>query len=300
MAQCHACPNVYSHAQVKTSAVLVLLLIEAAGLDGCRKVLDSGAATVTLLEMLSVANSWPASSTQQPPQQSSSQQLQEQPSAPVGLHTLSEAHPARTVPQEITASSPFMAACSTLLNRLMFWWWQEVFEDGDLLGSALRRSSATITEVLCAITAFAVSTCDWQSAQQSPSKLSFPRVLQWWRRCTPFYPTGWFFKWLVYTILFVVGNNRSMSTSRMLWLADTLRKQQQAARGIMEDSEAVGMEEIVSSVTAAVLQVENKRCILLGPQVQRDALVRCSLLLYCSCLHLHCNHKFTLSHPFPC
>lgn len=293
MAQCQACPHVYSHAQVKTSAVLVLLLIEAAG--GHRKVLDSGAAVVTLLEMLSVANSWPASSTQQLPQQSSSLQLQEQPSAPVGLHTLSEVHPAHTVPQEIAACSTFMAACSTLLHRLMLWQLQEVFEEADL-GSALRTSSVTINEVLSAIMAFAVSTCDWQSAQQSSSKLRLPRVLQWWRRRTYFYPAVWSFMRLGYTVFFNVSNNSSISTSRMLSLADRIRKQQQAARDMFEDSEAIGVEDIITSVTATVVRLENNRYVVSGPQVQSDALVRC-LLLCCSCLQYHCNHNSTLTHP---
>lgn len=272
MAQCQACPNVYNHAhaQVKTSAVLVLLLIEAAGSSGHRKVLGSGADIVTLLEMLAVANSWPASSAQQLPQQ---------PSAPADLHTLSEADPAHTVPPEVVACSPFVAACSTLLHRLVYSSLQELAEGSLPAVSALQETYDTLMLVntLNFVTmAFAVGTCNWQSAQQSPSKPRFPRkLMQWWRRRTLIYsPIGWY--WLVGKTLLILGFNPGMSTSRMLWLADRVRKQQQAARDIIEDSEAVGVEDIIKGVTEAVLQVENNRRIAFGPQGQRDALVRCS------------------------
>ena len=252
-------------AQVKTSAVLVLLLITVTDSDGHHKVSESGAVTVTLLEMLSVASSWPAFSSDQLPALSSD---------PADMHIVSEAETAQTVSPLVKASSPFMAACNALLHCL-------VHRPPHYGVMDFTRASAfqrTFTLSLVAMMAFAVSTCNWQSAQQAPAEISVPlaRVMQWWRRKALFLtPAGWSFYWLVAKTV-KAGVEPTLSTSRMLWLADRIRRQRQAAQHMIESSEAVGVEEVVKLVTAAVLQVENNSCVEMGQQVQRDALVRCS------------------------
>ena len=245
--------------------MLVLLLITATDTDGHHKVSKSGAFVVTLLEMLSVASLWPAFSAHQLPAQSSDS---------ADVHIASEAETAQTVPPPVKASSQFMAACNTLLYCLVHCPAHKGVID-------FARVSAIKGPLLLshvAMMAFAVSTCNWQSAQQAPAEVSLPvaRVMQWWRRRALWVtPAGWPFFWLVnFTV--AAGVEPTMSTSKMLWLADRIRRQRQAAQHMIESSEAVGMEEVVKLVTEVVLRVENHSLIELGQQVQRDALVRCS------------------------
>ena len=255
---------------MKTSAVLALLLI-AVDADGHLKVSGSGAVVVTLLEMLSLPGSWPAFSAHQLPIQSS---------APAGVHTASEAETAQNVSPEDRASLPFMAACNTLLHCLVVSQIQEDRNHAQL--SAIQRTAVLL---YFAMSAFAVGTCNWQSAQHTPaavvntkSSLPLARVMQWWRRqALVLIPSSWPFKMLVSKTLFNLFANPTMSLSRMLWLADRIRRQRQAAQHMLEDSKAVGVEEVVRGVTTAVLRVETHRHIVLGPKVQRDAYVRCFL-----------------------
>ena len=252
--------------QVKTSAVLVLLLIAVEDLDGHHKVSESGAVVVTLLEMLSVASSWPATSAQQWPAQ---------PSDAAGLQTVSEAETAQTVSPEVKESSPFMAACNTLLYCLV--------HRSAQAGTNLAQVSAFLRALISsnrAMMAFAVSTCNWQAAQQSRAKTnpSLARVVRWWRRqAFVLSPTWLSFSRLVTKTAFSTCDEPTMSVSRMLWLADQIRRQRQAAQHMIEGSELVGVENLFNWVTAAVLRVENNRYIVLGQQVERDAFVRCSL-----------------------
>lgn len=263
-------------AQVKTSAVLVLLLITLEDSDGHHKVSESGAVTVTLLEMLSVAGSWPEFSAHQLPAQSSA-----------GVHTVSEAETAQTVPTQVEASQPFMAACATLLHCLA----QKDVRDIE----ALQR---TVMPLPVAVTAFAVSTCNWQSAHSpQTAKMSSPlaTVMQCWRRqALLLTPAGWSFNFLVSKIVSDIRADPTTSVSRMLRLADRIRRQQQAAQRMIKGSEAIVVEEFVNMVKTSVLRVEDDRCIVLGPQLQRDALVRCSPS-FCSCSYC-CNDQYIIRH----
>lgn len=246
--------------------MLVLLLITVEDSDGHHKVSQSGAVVVTLLEMLSVAGSWPAFSAHQQPAQ---------PSDAAGVHTVSEAETAQTVSPEVEASSPFMAACNTLLYCLV----HRPLHASVINLAQVSAFQRALISTNFAMMAFAVSTCNWQAAQQSPAKmsLSLARVVRWWRRqAMVLTPAGRSFVWLVYKTVLNVGDEPTMSVSRMLWLADRIRRQRQAAQHMIEGSDAVGLEEVVSWVTGAVLRVENDGCIGIGQQVERDAFVRCS------------------------
>lgn len=243
--------------------MLVLLLITAADSDGHRKVTESGAAVVTLLEMLSMAGSWPAASPHQLPAQSS---------APAGVHALSEAEPAQTVPPEITAALPFMEACSALLHCL---YRGQAPRD---LRQVAKLLQSTLALGFAANLAFSVSTCNWRPVQHGPAIASnfLARVVQWWCRRFPMLT-------LPGCSFYLLGSNAAVNiltkpevgASRMLQLADKIRKQRQAAKRFVEGShEAFGLESVIRDVTAVLLGAIDGQSSGMGQQVGRDAVVR--------------------------
>lgn len=244
--------------QVKTAAVLVLLLMSVGDSDGHRKVSDSGAVTVTLLEMLSEANSWQASSAQFP--------------APAGMLAVSKPDPEESVPPEMTAALPFMEACSALL-QCMF----HGQPSGDFI-QAIKLRMGTAKLGLAANLAFSVSTCKWRPTQKPPAAPRSPvaKMLQWWcRRFPELTLPGWPYHFWEFRALANILTWPSMSTSRMLWLADKIRRQQQAARRLIDRSyEDVGLEVAITAVTSVLLEANTNPTAGMGQQVGHDAVVR--------------------------
>ena len=249
--------------QVKTSALLVLLLISATDPDGQRKVSEAGTAVVTLLEMLSVSGSWPAFS------------LPAQPSGAAGVLAASQAELPQAVPSEVTASLPFMAACTALLHCLYFPKTADGDTTADLLGFCAKLVDTNL-RAGAAMLAFAAGTCNWQLAQQPTPLASHPlaRGRQWWWRLAPsFALAAWPFYWSCAAVFNMFRQPR-VSASRMLWLADRIRKHRQAALHMIEVSEAVGLEAAIKDVARSVLRNQDDQCVALGHQRERDALVR--------------------------
>ena len=268
----------YPHViQVKTSAVLVLLLITAGGSGGHSQVTESGAAVITLLEMLCVAGSWPATSAHQ---QSA------QPSDSGGMHALSEAEPAQTAPREITAALPFMEACSPLLHRLF-----RGQAPGDLRQVA-KLLQSTFALGFATNLAFSVSTCNWKPVQPVPATANNPlaRVLQWWRQRFPMLTlAGCSFRLWGISAPVNILIQPQVSAIRMLRLADNIRKQRQAAKHLIEGShEAFGLEIVIKDVTAILLGAIDTKSSGVGQQLGRDAFVR-SVQCSRSCTIAICN-----------
>ena len=280
MSTCPICLDLILHvAQVKTSAVLVLLLMTAEDLNGHRKVTESGAAVVTLLEMLSVAGSWPAAS---------SQHLSASSSDSGGVRTLSEAKTAQPALPEITSALPFMEACNALLHLLYQGQAQGGLRPvGKLLQSALALGFTTNL-------AFSVSTCNWKPVQHASVAASnpFARVLQWWCRQFPMLTlAGCSFQLWGCSTFFNILTQPEVSARRMLWLADRIRKQRQAAKHLIEGShEALGLEMVIRDTTAVLLGAIDTQSSGVGQQLGRDAVVRSTLpQSACSCNITTCN-----------
>lgn len=253
--------------QVKSAAVLLLLYISAGGSEGWRKVSEAGSTLVTLLEMLAVARSWPASATQQLPSP--------------GLAVLPDraTETAQSVAPDTTASLQFMGACNALLSNLN----QELDsrEDASAEVSQYGHSFSSHGPQIIASMASAFGTCPWEPGQQPPANSGSPlaRVQQWWRwrsvlfsSCIFFFHTG--------SIHLDLYTMHEVDRDDMLCLADKIRKQQEAVLSIIEASHASGVEAAVHHAINGVLRVEDDHYVAVGQQIERDVLIR-SLLLHC-------------------
>ena len=257
------CRDVTTYAtQVKTAAVLTLLLMSVGDSDGLLNVSESGAVIVTLLEMLSEAGSW----------QTSAAQLSAQFPAPAGMLAVSKADPAESVAPEITAALPFMEACSALLQCLF-----HGQPSGDFI-QAIKLQMGTVKVGLAANLAFSIGTCNCRPAQRLPAAPRSPiaKVLQWWCRRFPLLTlAGWPYHFWEFNALVNIITGPSMSPSRMLWLADKIRRQQQAARRLIARSyEDVGLEVAITAVTEVLLEAKNTTTEGVSQQVGHDAVVR--------------------------
>lgn len=253
--------------QVKSAAVLLLLYISAGASDGWRKVSEAGSTLVTLHAMLSVASSWPASAPQQLP------------SSGVAVLPDRAAETAQSVAPDTTASLQFVGACNALLYNLN----QVPDSDEDVSPelSLYSHSFSRHATILSALIASAFGTCPWEPGQQPTANSGSPlaRVQQWWRWRSALVAGCVFFfhSCSIHAHLYSVPE---LGPGDMLCLADNIRKQQQAAVGIIEASDASGVEAVIQLLTQAVIKVEDGHYVAVGQQIERDVLIR-SLLLRC-------------------
>lgn len=242
-------------AQVKTSALLVLLLISAQDSEGAQKVLDAGAMTITLHEMLSLAGSWSrASETEVPAGQLSGS---------VG-HTAPQSKTSEAATQEVMASAPFMTAGQALLYCL-----SERARAGDMatfFGQAFTFKAGVVA------LAFSLSTSNWEMRPEpAAGSHSFAtRAQQWWSRQSSIVLV------LKSYLQFLSSWNSllsspSMGLDRMLHLADTIKRDRQDACRVMDSKGAIGAENIVRFVTTLM---DTSQIPSAKSQLERDTLVR--------------------------
>lgn len=258
---CNVCvtalSNVIHVAQVKCAALLVLLYLSAGDSDGRRKVAEAGGSVVTLLEMLSMACSWPASALQELPVSSG-------PALP--SDTATEAEASQAAHQNFKASLQFMQACNALMYNL---------NRGQDVSAQLKLSGLTPE---CALIASAVGTCNWEPVQAPSANAGSPLAkLQRLWRSRKVLSASFAFTAQTLHVWGDIVSGPQVNARGMFELASEIRKQQEAAARFIEASDVV-VEYTIRHVTSCVLKLEDDRYVALGQQIERDVFVR-SLLL---------------------
>ena len=239
---------------MKTSALLVLLLISAQDSEGAEKVLDAGTLTVALHEMLSLAGSWLMASEAEVP----AGQL----SGSAG-HTPPHSKTAEAAMQEVMASAPFMTACQALLCRIVP---RHMVDHSNYL---LRLAFVSL--------AFSLSTSNWEMRQETAasSRSLAAKVRLWWFQRIPWlslFYGKFFYQFLTNWATLISGP--SMGQSKMLTLAQMIKSNRQAACWMMDSTAAVGIET-VSDIMSAIFAYEKYAG---KQQVEHSTLVRSGLL----------------------
>jgi hypothetical protein len=245
--------------QVKTAAVLLLLLTAAGSSEGMRKLEASGASSVVWYEMLTICSSWKLG--------------WEQEQLPSGdgvflFDSIGARHPTRSPAwaQEMAATLPFMTASHALVH------------------SILDQTSITVKVQLefkrvYLTMATAISASKWKPAALEPGKAPSNPVSQaarWLRRSAATTVEEWAFSSFLWRSLNqdLTLRQHNMDMSSLLMMAQEQKELQQKAHSVLHSTQGRCAEQLLQLLQGLILGIGFPSIMGVQQQVEKDALVR--------------------------